>query len=33
MTLLETVAEAFEIPPEALLHDSLQEYLKQQLVK
>ena len=32
MTLLETAAEAFEVPPESLLHDSLQEYFKQQLV-
>ena len=33
MSILETVAEAFQVSPESLLHESLREYLNKQLVR
>ena len=33
MAILETVAKAFHIPPQALLQESLRTYLKQKLLK
>ena len=33
MAILETVAKAFHVPPQALLQESLRTYLKQKLLK
>jgi hypothetical protein len=33
MTILDTIAQAFQIPPQSLLQESLKVYLKQKLLR